>query len=217
MLEFLAAPDNLPFSIALAITVLMVLVEAIGFLFGLSGMDLLDGLAPEHDAAGAELAGASLVDRFMGWLQFGRVPVLILLVTFLAAYAVIGLGLQALAARLLGAPLPGLLIAFAVIPLALPPVRLFGLGLARVLPRDETTVVSRDSLVGRMATVVIGEARHGSPAQARVKDQHGLTHYLMLEPDAATDVFRAGDTVLLVSRHGPTYRAIRTDNPSLNP
>ena len=104
MLEFLAAPDNLPFSIALAITVLMVLVEAIGFLFGLSGMDLLDGLAPEHDAAGAELAGASLVDRFMGWLQFGRVPVLILLVTFLAAYAVIGLGLQALAARLLGGP-----------------------------------------------------------------------------------------------------------------
>jgi hypothetical protein len=215
MLDFLAATNNLPFSIALAIALMMVLLEAIGFVFGLSGLDLLDAIAPEHDAAGAELAGSSLVDRFMGWLQFGRVPVIILLVIFLASFGVIGLALQALAVRGFGAPLPGLLLAAGVVPLSLPPVRVLGRLLARVLPRDETSVVSRDALVGRMATVVIGEARRGSPAQARVKDQHGQTHYLMLEPDSDADTFRSGETVLLVARAGAVYQAIRSTNPSL--
>jgi hypothetical protein len=109
------------------------------------------------------------------------------------------------------------LIAAAItLPLALPPVRWFGGLLARLLPRDETTAVSREALIGRVATIVLGEASINSPAQARLKDQHGQTHYVMVAPDSADERFRSGDAVLLVSRDGATYRAIRNTNASLD-
>ena len=56
---------------------------------------------------------------------------------------------------------------------SLPIVRISGGALGRVIPRDETTAVSIESLVGRIATVVSGTARAGYPAQARVTTEHG--------------------------------------------
>ena len=99
--------------------------------------------------------------------------------------------------------------------LALHPGSGEGGALARVLPKDETESVSQSGLVGRMATIVLGTARAGSPAQAKVRDQHGQMHYVMLEPDDAADAFGAGDSVLLISHSGAVYRAIRDDNPAL--
>lgn len=217
MFDFLTAGPNLPFAVALALMLLLAAVELIGFALGLGASDFLDGLLPEFDGAdGSELAGASLADRFMGWLHFGKVPVLILLAVFLTGFGFLGLALQGVIHAVTGAMLPGWLAAVAVVPLALPWVRIVGGGVARVMPRDETQVVSRSALVGRVATIVIGTARAGSPAQAKVRDQHGQTHYVMVEPDQAEDSFGAGEAVLLIAETGATYRVIRNDNPALS-
>lgn len=217
MFEFLTAGPNLPFAVALAMVLLLALVELLGFLSGAAPSDWLGGGLPDlGDADGSELAGASLADRFMGWLHFGKVPVLILLALFLAGFGFLGLALQAAARTLLGTLLPWWLATAAVLPLTLPWVRVVGGGIAKVLPRDETQVVSRASLVGRVATIVIGSARSGSPAQAKVRDQHGQTHYVMVEPDQAEDAFHAGDAVLLVAQVGSIFRVIRNDNPALS-
>jgi hypothetical protein len=218
MLEFLTAGPNLPFSVALAVMLFMAFVEGIGFLIGHGVFGFLDHLAPDfdlHHAGGAELAGYSLADRFMGWLHFGRVPVLILLVVFLTAFGVAGLALQFASVVLGGALLPGPLAAAVAFPAALPVVRVFGAALAKVLPRDETYVSSQDALIGRVATIVLGEARQGAPAQAKLKDAFGQVQYLMVEPDDGTDAFKAGEAVLLVSRARATYRAIRNTHESL--
>lgn len=216
MLEFLTAGPNLPFAVALALMLLLAAVELAGFVLGLGASDFLDGLLPDlADADGSELAGASLADRFMGWLHFGRVPVLILLAVFLTGFGFLGLALQGLLHAISGWMLPGWLAAIAVVPLTLPWVRVVGGGIARVLPRDETQVVSRSALVGRVATIVIGTARSGSPAQAKVRDQHGQTHYVMVEPDLPHESFAAGEAVLLVAEAGASYRVIRNDNPAL--
>ena len=218
MLEFLTASPNLPFTVALAIMLFLAAIEGIGFLVGIGVFDFLDSLAPDFDASAfdsSELAGMSLADRFMGWLHFGRVPVLILLVVFLTAFGVLGLALQGVFARVTGMLLPGALASLAVFPMTLPVVRVFGGWLARVLPKDETYVASQEALVGRVATIVLGEARARSPAQARLKDAFGQMQYVMVEPDAADEVLRAGEQVLLVARAGATYKAIRNTNPSL--
>jgi len=69
------------------------------------------------------------------------------------------------------------------------------------------------SEIGRVGTVVLGEARVGNAAQVRVKDAYGQQHYVMVEPDSE-DVLKQGDAVLLVSLNGNTFKAIL--NPSGN-
>jgi hypothetical protein len=218
MYEFLTASANLPFTVALAVMLLLLLIEVVGFISGLGLSDFIDGLLPDMaDADGAELAGASVGDRFLGWLLLGKVPALILFAVFLTGFGLIGLLLQWTLLALAGFMLPGWLAALIALPLSLPWVRVVGTGIARVLPRDETQVTSRRSLVGHVATIVIGSARRGSAAQAKLRDGYGQTHYVMVEPREAGDEFHAGDAVLLIAQAGALFHVIRPDHPGLVP
>src|SRR5688500_623199 len=163
MLEIIAAPANWPFSVALLIMLMIGAVEALGL-----------GASAVHLDVGADLdAGGDL----LGWLGIGKVPLLMLLVVFLALFGLIGLAIQQLAG-----PLPLWIATPAAAVAALPLTGLGARGLARIVPGDETTAVSLDSLVGRRGTITVGTARRGSPAQARVSDIHGQAHYVMVEP-----------------------------------
>jgi Inner membrane protein YqiJ, OB-fold len=95
-------------------------------------------------------------------------------------------------------------------------VRTCGAALSKVIPKDETTAVADASLVGRVGTIVIGTARVGRPAEARIRDEHGATHYVMVEPEEPEQSFAAGASVLLV-RHvsGRRFQAINNPRPEL--
>ena len=93
-------------------------------------------------------------------------------------------------------------------------MRVTASGLYKIMPKDETTAVSQESLIGRVGTVVLGEARVGNAAQVRVKDAYGQQHYVMVEP-ASEDVLKQGDAVLLVSLDGNTFKAILNPSGSL--
>jgi hypothetical protein len=84
------------------------------------------------------------------------------------------------------------------------------------VPRDETTAVSEDSLVGRVAVITLGVASSAAPAEGRVRDEHGQTHYVMVEPDIAGESFSAGSEVLLVKRAGARFFGIRNPSPALS-
>jgi hypothetical protein len=218
MSAFLLAPQNLPFAVALAIMGLLTLLEFLAIVFAGHTSHVLDGLFPElhlGDVDGSEIAAASFLDRFLGWLHFGTVPVLMLLAVWLLSFGFIGLAGQMVLRNTLGFMLPGWLAALAVLPVTLPCVRVGGSILAKVMPRDETQSVSAQSFIGQVATIVLGTARVASPAQARLRDKHGQSHYVMVEPDEAGEEFDAGDSVLLVAQAGATYRVIRNDNPAL--
>lgn len=214
MPEVFTASGNLPFTVALAVMGLLLVVEIIGFVAGLGVSDWLHAHLPEFgDADGAELAGG---DRFLGWLLLGRVPALILLAIFLCSFALLGFGLQGVMRQSFGGALPGWVAALIVVPLSLPFVRVIGLALSRVLPRDETQVASRRSLLGHVGTIVIGTARRGSPAQAKVRDEVGQSQYVMVEPLDDGVEFAAGDPVLLRTQQGAVFGATRPD-PALLP
>jgi hypothetical protein len=219
MLDFVTASSNLPFTVAMAMMLILAAVEALGFVFGMGLSGLLDGFFDFDvgDADGSEIVAASVLDRFLGWLHFGKVPVLILFAVFLVSFGTAGYLLQGTLWSFTGTMLPAWIAAPLVLPVTIPAIRVFGGALARVLPRDETQSVSQAGLVGRMATIVLGTASAGSPAQAKVRDGFGQMHYVMLEPDDAAERFAAGDVVLLVSHAGATYRAIRDNNPALQP
>jgi hypothetical protein len=218
MSAFLLAPQNFPFDVALAIMGLLTLLEFLAIVFAGHTSHVLDGLFPElhlGDVDGSEIAAASFLDRFLGWLHFGKVPVLMLLALFLLGFGFSGLALQGVLRNFTGFMLPGWLASLLVLPVTLPFVRGGGAVLAKVMPRDETQSVSAQSFIGQVANIVLGTARQGHAVQARLRDKHGQTHYVMVEPDDEDDSFEAGDAVLIVSQAGATYRVIRADNAAL--
>jgi membrane protein implicated in regulation of membrane protease activity len=131
-----------------------------------------------------------------------------LLVVFLAFFGMAGLAIQQFAADLSGAPLSPWLASAAAIAAALPLTGVGARGLARIMPQDETTAVSLDTLVGRRGTITIGTARKGSPAQARVRDAYGQSHYVMVEPHDEAHPISEGETVLLVRRDGNIFTGL---------
>lgn len=206
MLSFLLSPDNVPFVAALALMLLIGVAEAVGLGGGLAASDGLDTVDGDLNVETPSL---------LAWLNVGRLPLLMLIVVFLLAFGLTGLIGQRIVAAVIGQPGPWFLAAPLAFMAALPVTRMFGRGLARVMPRDETSAVSRDSLIGRVAVIVTGEARHANAAQARVRDEHGQAHYVMVEPEDAADTFAEGASVLLVRRAGAKYFAIHNTSALL--
>ena len=207
-MSLFTAPQNLPFGIGFALIVGIALLEGLGMLVSMSPSNVLDNLLPEIDAD-------SGLDRVLGWLHVGKVPALVLLLLFLAGYTVFGYSLQVVANGLFGGYLPALLAGVLAVPAGMATVRGLGSLIAHIIPRDETSVVSEQTLVGRVGVIVGGAARRGLAAQARVKDSHGRSHYLMVEPDIDDEVFDEGSQVLIVRKAGAFFRCIANPHPTL--
>lgn len=217
MLALLFAEANWPFALALAVMLGIAVLEGVTSLLGAALSSWLEAALPDWDSPDPELAldDGHALSRFWGWLRLKQVPLLIWLVVFLTAFGLLGLLLQSLIHSVLGWFLPPLLAALVVLLLALPVTRWAAAGLARVMPGDETSVVSNQALIGRVAYITLGTARQGQSAQARCADQHGQNHYVMVEPASSNDVFTQGTAVLLVTCEGALYQAVLADNPHL--
>ncbi|WP_312489090.1 OB-fold-containig protein [Sphingomonas sp.] len=195
MLDLLVAPQTVVFTAALILMLAIGLVEALGL--GASGLDL----------------DLDLDSGLLDWLGVGRVPLLVLLVAFLASFGVVGLGAQQIAQAVLG----GFLSLWWVIPgtviAAFPITAGLGRVLARLMPHDETTAFDVDDLVGRRGVVTVGRATAGNPARTRILDPHGQAHHVLVEPNDPAAIFEEGDTILLVRREGAHFRAILHSSP----
>ena len=213
MSNLFTAPENLLFVLALGFVLLLAIVEMLALVIGHSASHWLDGLLPDgldlH--ADTHLDAGSLFDKLLGWMHFGKVPSLIIAILFLLGFGLIGFGIQAVARSLIGDFLPGWIAAGTALPLSLPFVRSTAGFIGRMLPRDETQVIKRQHILGRIATIVIGEARPGSPAQAKLRDEFRTTQYFMVEPNQPGDVFRQGEQVVVVALAGTVFRAERFD------
>ncbi|MEM6834408.1 MAG: YqiJ family protein [Sphingomonadales bacterium] len=209
MLELFFAQENVAFTAALALMIVIGLVEALGLGAGLSAdIDL--------DADVDVDADVSAAGSVLQWLNVGRLPFLAFLVVALTSFGMIGLIGQRILFGATGMMLPAMVAVPAAFFAGLPVTRILSAGLARILPKDETTAVGLDTLIGRMATIVLGSASNGNPAQAKVRDQHGQTHYVMVEPDRTAVTFDQSETVLLVRRSGSTFFAIRAESDALS-
>lgn len=210
-MDLFLAPESWPFTVAVMLVVAIAAIEGMALLVGASFSGWLDHLAPD---AAHGLEGVS--DSWLGWLHVGKVPMLVLLVVLLTAFAMIGYTVNAVAHGALGFYPPPLLSAVVAFFGALPVVRASGAAIARILPRDETFAVSLDSLVGRVAVVVNGTARTNYPAEARVKNEHGQTLYVRVEPDRDEIQFGPGESVLLVKQiSGSRFLAIANPRPDI--
>jgi len=208
-------PAIAPFSIALTIMGLIVALEVVGLLFGAAFSELVDAALPDFDAD-LDLDGGDAIGKLLAWLYVGKVPALILFAVFLAAFGLAGLAIQSAAFAVFGAPAPAFVAAPLAFFAALPVTRVIAAAVSRILPREESDAVSSDTFIGRVALIIRGEAKRGAPAEAKVADGKGLTHYILVEPDDAHSSFKEGAEVLLTARNGAVFRAIINNSLSLS-
>jgi hypothetical protein len=212
-MDELVSAGNAPFLVAICLMVVIGLAEALSLLIGVGLSHYLDSLFAPDLAHGSDLLAGG---DFLGWLHIGRAPILVLVVIFLTGFAVAGLVMQWAVAGLFGQPLPPLIASLLAIACAVPTVHVLGGRIARLVPRDETSSVSEESFIGRVARLTAAAASAGNPGEAKLTDEHGRTHYLLVEPDGPDIRFRQGDALLVVSRaSGSVFRAIHNPRPDL--
>jgi hypothetical protein len=215
-MELFFAPENIFFTVAIGLLISIALLEGIGTLLGFAFMGLVDGLLPSIDLgldSSLEIGHPFSMGKLMSWLQLGRVPAILILIGFLASFGLTGLGIQAISFSFFSGYIPLLIVTPIAFVASLPSTRLCAKALCYVLPKDESSAIRDDSLIGRTAVIILGTARKGQAVEAKVRDAHGRTHYLMVEPDNDEDEFSEGAQILLVKKTGSIFYGI---TPSKN-
>src|SRR3954471_5992169 len=190
MFAFLTEAGFQPFSIAGLVLVGLCLVETMSLLLGHSLSGVVDSMLgldhPDFDAHAhapgsvldlhADSPHGNLFGSFYDWLNAGRVPLLILLMAGLGAFAVVGLSLQIVAMHV-ATPLPTVVAALLAFRAVTPATRSTSRFLARFLPRDESYVIDEAALIGRTGVVTLGPVEADSAGRAKVMDAHGNAHF----------------------------------------
>ncbi|MEM7544434.1 MAG: OB-fold-containig protein [Pseudomonadota bacterium] len=212
MLSFLFASEMVPFSAAILFLAALVCLELIALLIGgsLFGADL-----DAPDASGADFPDSELdaVDMSEGtgsggggvlsWLGLGEVPLMLWLAGLAASFGLVGYGLQSASLAVFGGLMPvGMAVAVALVPGVIGG-RICARLIGRLVPKTETSAVSRRHLGGRRGVITQGTAAKDRPAECRVTDRTGATQYIRVVPqDDGITIPEGTDVIVLRPRAG---------------
>lgn len=214
-----------PFVIAGMVLVILLVVEMLGFFFGgMSGF--LDNLLPDSlvdadfdaDADISVHSDLSLGLRALDWLYVGRIPTMILLILFIASFCITGLLIQQVSLAILGNYISPWLASLDALVMSVPILKLLAALLYPILPKDESSAVTGDSLVGKPARILLGTASIGKPAQAKITDEYGQNHFVMVEPDPNYEQHASHAPLSTLHKTNLNHSLINQSliNPSLN-
>ncbi len=201
-MDALAGPGTYPFAITALILVGLVAVEIVAMVVGFSLSSFLDNGLSHH--VGPDDHG--LLGGWMSWLNAGGVPLLVLIMIWLACFTIAGFLVQGVAQMLLRM-LPAIVACVLALALAAPATRTLSRWTARVIPGEETSVVRQADFIGLTGTVTLGPLDQGKPGRVRVKDVHGNIHALRAKA-AAGHVIARGEAVLIVDGADGLFEAI---------
>lgn len=209
MLIFLTEAANLPFSVSLGLMIFFVLLEVLSLLLGAGVSGVLDSLLPDVDIdLDLPDSDPTTFMQILSWFRVGEVPLLMLVLVALTAFGISGLLLQIITRAITGELLPPFIAMIPACFCAIPLVRIIGGILNAYMPKDETSAVSEESLIGRSAILLAGTASQGKPVQGKVRDEHQQTHYVLIEPEHAEECIQSGETVIISQKKGAIYQAV---------
>lgn len=213
-MTLILAEATRPFAIAIGVVMALALLEALFLFAGHALSGLVDNILPD-DIDGPDGVDGSALSTALSFFGIGKVPVLVVLIVLLTLFGLAGFIIQAAVHMATGGYLPALI---AVVPAAIASgyaTRSVALAIGRVMPNLESSAVSRDSFIGRTAVVTLGDIKVGSPGQAKLRDQHGQIHYLLIEPDQPDVKLTTGQTVLIVGQRKHIFLAIPAPSHAL--
>ena len=212
MIEFMLQSQNLPFMVSLTIMIIITCLEGVATMIGLELSIITELFIPDFDV---DTSSAGILTKIFGWFQIGQAPFIIILIAFLAIFGLGGLLLQYVFMKKTGHLLPGIIASGVTILAILPLLRVITGIIAKIMPKDETEAVAEKSFIGRVAVITLGKAFKNNPAQGKLKDKFGTTHYVMIEPDIEDEEFSQGDHVLIVKQTNAGYKGIQNSTAAL--
>lgn len=208
--EFLFARQNIPFAVAVGVMLAFAIIELVSLMIGTSASDGLDHAlvvdTGDFDASGGPPA-------FLNWLHFGSIPTLLFLILCTMGFGLSGYVLQWGSASLTGGSLmPMWMASLLALGCMVPLVRGLGGLLRKNLLKEHSEALKSDDLIGKLAIITLGETTSGKPSQAKVKDEFGTSHYVLVEPLIPSAAYRNGDEVVLIERQGAVFKVIGRDD-----
>jgi len=203
---------NQVFSVALFVLLGIGLLEGVLSLVGFGFSNIFDSLFPESDLDLIEIENPSTTfSELFSWINKGNVPVIMILLTFLAYFGIIGIFIQENLFKLAHFRLDNMFIIPLVIILTLPFIRWTTSFLSRIIPKDETTAVSQRTFIGGLAVITLGKSTYNVPAEAKYRDSFGQDHYIMVQSTSEDISFSEGETVLLLKQLENTVFLVSKD------
>jgi hypothetical protein len=219
-MSWLLAPHNTIFATAFVVLICFALLEGISLIMGLGISDYLSDLLGLSDGSDTAVESSSEYgggNPFLSWLEVGKVPVLVSVCAFLAAFSITGMLLQQTLVLLGPGPLLPWIAAAVAFFVALPVLKFSNRLLSRILPKDETSSFDANLLLGRVGVVTIGTATADLAAEVKVTGPDGRSHYVMVF--VSGDSVSQGGEVLIEHRAEKNgyYHGTRNTNPDLSP
>ncbi|MGK9173874.1 YqiJ family protein [Yokenella regensburgei] len=183
-----------PYLFAIAFVALVGAVEIISLFFGNVISGTLDSHLGDYDGA-----ASGHLQQFFHYLNFGRVPALVVLCLIAGGFGLSGILLQHLSVTLFQFPLPNLLLTPFCLLFSVVCTHYTGKLLGRWLPGDETSAITEEDFIGKMAIITGHTACAERPCEGKFTDNFGQVHYLLLEPEEGKE-FKKGDKVLIICR-----------------
>ncbi|PWE55625.1 hypothetical protein DEM27_13125 [Metarhizobium album] len=206
-MENVVQPGTAPFWIALLTVAGLGIVELVSVLLGGSASGLIDDGLGHHGHHVPDHSEAGLLGGWMSWLNAGGVPILVLAVILLSAFAAAGFAIQAMWSNVTGGPMPLYAAMTGAVAVAIPVTRWTSNGISKIIPRDETNAVEQADFIGLVGIVTLGPLDQGNPGTVRVKDRFDNIHILRTRA-APGHVIATGEQVLIVDGEAGLFQAI---------
>jgi hypothetical protein len=212
IIDLVLLPENFEFMLALQLVASLFVLEVLCMLVGLT-LSSLDALFPDLsiDADATHAIQPHLPSNLFSFLFFGKVPFIIIVLSVISTYGLSGILIQYIYFSLYATLLPRVIINIIATLVSL---LLSHVGLQyiyKLLKSSEKEAVSLADLIGLSGKIIIGHATQTVSAQAKVKDQNGHTHYVMIRSDTP-QVLRMGEHITLIQQTHNYFLATIQDN-----
>lgn len=200
--DFFVAGQNMPFLVAACLVAAIFLLEGIALVLGHSFATQHGDIDYTLDANGNGIPDYLETGDFniLGWLNPGHVPSMIFLLLFCGTFTITGYAGQWIFDGITGHLAPSMLAGPVALAISLPFVRSATRTAERIIPKDESSAVTVESLTGDVGVVTAGPINSVRFGMARFTDKWGTDHNLMVSSEGE-EMVATGASVVLVGPH----------------
>lgn len=202
--SFLLDGANLPFAASGVFLAGLLILEIIGVLAAGAGpshfLDAIDG--KNHELHLGDVAADAL-----GYLHWGKVPMIVLLSLLSGLFSLSGLALQSGVLEIFGRLMPGWMASIPAMGCAVVGTHFLARPLARLMPKDSGDALGARDLLGLVGQVSMGPVSHDMAGEARVRDLTGTKHIVRIRAKQGLEL-KIDDEIVLVAHEDSFYTAV---------